>query len=88
MAWWAGLQGPRRAIGRLAGCEDDRVEQILPWVLARPGQVLGVLGDQGVRRFDLQGDDAAIVALDDQVDLVVAAARATLDSSACGEIQV
>jgi hypothetical protein len=61
---------------RRAGGDDDLVEHAVTELLLQPGQVLGIVAGDAARELDFDGDDAAVGALDDEVDLL-ASARGT-----------
>lgn len=63
------------AVGGLPRGEDDRVFQVLAELLAQPVQVAHVALVGRLAELHLDGDDL-VSALDDEVDLPVAAPRA------------
>ena len=61
------------AVGVAAGGDHDGVGEALAQALAQPQQVAGVPRVRRGGGLDLDGDDAAVAVLDDEVDLVLAA---------------
>ena len=63
-----------------SGGDHDGVEQAIADLVAQPGEVTYVVVAHGVRQFHFEGDDAMVIALDDQVDLVFAAVGAQVSA--------
>jgi hypothetical protein len=76
------------AVGVAAGGDDDGVEQVGAEALAEPVEVAHVVVGDGGGDLDLDGDDPAVVALDDEVDLVVAVAGSEVVDARLGSLGV
>ena len=72
------------AVGVAAGGDDDGVEQVGAEVLAEPAEVAHVVVGDGGGDLDFDGDDPAVIALDDEVDLVVAVAGSEVVDACLG----
>jgi hypothetical protein len=71
----------RSSVGLRAGVDDQGVEEVCAHLTCEPVQVSGVPVVDGARELDLYGNDLAVVADEDQVDLVVAVASAQVSDS-------
>ena len=63
-------------VGRLSRCDDDCVKQVVAESTLEPLKMSDIAVDDVARQFDFDREDAAVAALDDQVDLVLACGRA------------
>ena len=68
-------------VSRTARCDDDFVDQSVSGPVAEPRKVVRVVAADNGPKLDLDGENAPIVALDDQIDLTRARAANRRDST-------
>ena len=63
------------SVGGRSGVDDDLVEEIVSAAFGQPAQMIDVVIVDSPSEFDLDGDDSAVVAFDDSIDLAASPAN-------------